>query len=87
MNKKQKKELICLLNDFPKEVDQAVIDKFGKSTKCKTDFSLIHLSYKTTFKAIGEKTKRIDDFLAGYMKGHADLAEKIEMFRQKYFNK
>lgn len=74
MTKKEFKELTY----FPKELDNAIIEKFGKEVQPYTIFDLFgDINYKTIFEAEGELKQRIEDFIDGYMKGNLELSARM----------
>jgi hypothetical protein len=73
MNYKEKKEL----SYFPAGLDEAIIKKFGKVTKAKTEWNFITGKHTTFYKASGEKKKRIEIFVSGFIEGNLELGKRL----------
>lgn len=64
--------------EFPSGLDNAVIKKFGKYTKCKTEYAFFgDMKHHTLFKDNGKNKKEIEAFIDGFMQGNLELRERL----------
>lgn len=83
MNKKELRQA----HYFPKALDQAVNERFGKQTKCTTELSFLSHNYVTTFQtpktkgwtpqSLSAKKKEIQAFIDGWSAGNIELRERL----------
>lgn len=75
MNSKERKEM----NVFPKQIDEAIIERFGAEVRPRSYFDFFDTGdYKTEFKAKGVLKYKIDEFIAGYIAGNVELRERMD---------
>mgnify|MGYP003509498424 CR=1 FL=1 len=66
-----------IISTFPKALDLLVNGRF-KGAKCSTGFSIIEMTYVTTWNRKHKKAEQIRSFIDGFMAGNEDLAKRLE---------
>ena len=74
MKKNERREMTY----FPKQLDNAVNERFGLEVNCKSELDFFgSMGYRTTFIAESPLREQIDNFIAGYIAGNIELRERI----------
>ena len=72
MNTKERRKLV----EFPDGLDAAVNAKYP-GCECETIFSIVSLRHVTTFTGDDSKKKEIRAFIAGFIAGNQELANRL----------
>lgn len=63
---------------FPKALDKAINDKFGKEVEAHTEFDLLGTgNYVTYYKAEGIQKELIEAYIEGWKAGNIELRERL----------